>query len=282
MFFKKVKKMKKISILLGLMLLTICNVIAQENSKLNYGFYLGSGINWMKIDKSLHYDDSEVEMTNEITHVVDPEHHIDTIIVHPLSATYLEVYDAKVKPYGSFMIGGFVEFQTSEMFGIQMDLMYNQYGYKLTGYIEKDNLSSPGTTIYNYKATTKLSNLSLAILAKIHVLNQHLSIDFGVQPSFCLRDVKEANRSISQKRIQYVSGTEYKPFNLSIVGGVTGCIGDHLLIGARYNYGLMDVLLAKSVSLVGSEADGSQVLSYSYSKAESKTSSVQITIGYKF
>lgn len=264
--------MKKTSLFLGLLLLIINIVSAQE--KHNYGFFLGCGINWMKLDKSFYYDDSEVDMTNEVIHFPD------TTIVHTISAQYLEVNDAKIKPTASFMIGGFYEYQTSGLFGLQFELMYNQYGYKMTGTVEKENVSSEGSTIYNYKSTTKLSNISAAILARFHLLNQHLSIDLGVQPSVCLKDVKNANRSIGSKEVHYQSGTDYKPFNLSIVGGVTGCIGRHLLVGARYNFGLLDVLYAKSVYL--NKDEDTETLKYLYSKAESKTSSVQITVGYKF
>lgn len=264
--------MKKLVLFLGLFVLIFNNIVAQERH--NYGFYLGCGINWMKLDKSFYYDDSEVDMENEVIPLPD------TVIVHTISAKYLEINDAKVKPMASFMVGGFYEYQTSDIFGLQFELMYNQYGYKITGYVEKENVSSEGSMIYDYKATEKLSNLSAAILARIHLLNQHLSIDLGIQPSVCLRAVKYANKSVGSKEVIYKSGTDYKPFNLSIVGGVTGCIGKHLILGARYNLGLLDILNVKTVYLDKDEGDG--ILKYLYSKAESKTSSVQITIGYKF
>lgn len=264
--------MKKIALFLGLLLLMVGNIQAQK--KFNYGFYLGCGINWMKIDNSLYYDDSEVHV--DVEKIVLP----DTIIVNVLGARYLDVDNAKVNPTAGFMAGGFFELLVKETFGIQFDLMYNQYGYNLSGTVEKENSDESGSVVYGYNATTRFKNISLAVLAKIHVLNDHLSIDLGVQPSYCARAEKETHKSISLKSHSYSSGEDYKPFNLSLVGGVTGCIGSHLLVGARYNFGLLDLLYKKSAHYI----EDTKEIKYSYSGSpvESKTSSVQITVGYRF
>lgn len=264
--------MKKITLFLGLLLMMIGNIRAQENS--NYGFYLGCGINWMKIDSRLHYDDSEVYVETE--KIVLP----DTTIVRITGAHYLEVDDAKTNPTTGFMLGGFYELLVNETFGIQFDLMYNQYGYKVKGTVERENADQPGSVIYDYNATTRFKDISFALLAKIHLLDQHLSVDLGVQPSYCARAERETHKSISVKNHSYSSGKDYRPFNLSVVGGVTGCLGGHFLIGARYNLGLLDLLYQKS-AYYNKDDDEIKYL-YSNSPVESKTSSVQITVGYKF
>lgn len=271
---KIISKMKKKAFLLGLLLVVICSANAQE--KRNYGFYLGCGINWMSLDESFFYDDSEVDVKNEVIH----QHNPDTVIVNTISAQYLDVKDAKMSAAPSFMIGGFFEYQATNFFGLQFELMYNQYGYRLKGYVEREE-SDGDITKYDYKSTTKLNNISAAVLLKFHLLKDHLNIDFGVQPSLCLRNVKDAQRAINFKEIYYTPDTDFKPFNVSLVGGVTGCIGKHILIGARYSYGLLDILFAKEAYLY-KDTDGTKTIKYSYSSAKSKTSSIQITVGYKF
>ena len=269
---KLISKMKKKAFLLGLLLVVICSANAQE--KRNYGFYLGCGINWMSLDKSFFYDDSEVDVENEVFHL------LDTVIVNTISAQYLDVKDAKMSAAPSFMIGGFFEYQANNFFGLQFELMYNQYGYRLKGYVEREE-SDGDITKYDYKSTTKLNNISAAVLLKFHLLKDHLNIDFGVQPSLCLRNVKDAQRAINLKEIYYTPDTDFKPLNVSLVGGVTGCIGEHIIIGARYSYGLIDILFAKNAYL-NKDTDGTKTIKYSYSSAKSKTSSIQITVGYKF
>ena len=267
-------KMKKTVLFIGLLLAFACNANAQE--KRNYGFYLGCGINWMSLDKSFFYDDSEVDVKSEVIH----QHNPDTLIVNTISAQYLDVKDAKMSAAPSFMIGGFFEYQATNFFGLQFELMYNQYGYRLKGYVEREE-SDGDITKYDYKSTTKLNNISAAVLLKFHLLKDHLNIDFGVQPSLCLRNVKDAQRAINFKEIYYTPDTDFKPFNVSLVGGVTSCIGEHIFIGARYNYGLIDILFAKNAYL-NKDTDGTKTIKYSYSSAKSKTSSIQITVGYKF
>lgn len=262
-------KMKKTVLFIGLLLAFACNAGAQEKN--NYGFYLGCGINWMSLDKSFFYDDSEVDVKSEVIHLSD------TTIVNVKSAQYLDVKDAKISAMPSFMIGGFYEYQANKLFGLQFELMYNQYGYKMNGRVEREESDGEGTTVYDYKSAMKLSNLSAAVLLKFHLFKERLSIDLGVQPSLCLRATKETHRSIIPGNVYYVSGTDFKPFNVSLVGGVTGCIGSHIIIGARYCYGLNDILSAKTAYL-----SDTKTINYTYSDAKSKTSSVQITVGYKF
>lgn len=266
---------------MGLLLAFMCNARAQE--KTSYGFYLGCGINWMSLDKSFFYDDSDVDVKSEVIHLPD------TTIVNVKSAQYLDVKDAKISALPSFMIGGFYEYQATKLFGLQFELMYNQYGYKMNGRVEREESDGEGTTVYDYKSAMKLSNLSAAVLLKFHLFKEHLSIDLGVQPSLCLRATKETHRSIIPGNVYYVSGTDFKPFNVSLVGGVTGCIGSHIIIGARYNYGLTDILFAKTAYLSETKnknhtysGEETRTVNYTYTAAKSKTSSVQITVGYKF
>lgn len=263
--------MKKIALFLGVLLLLVGNINAQKKS--NYGFYVGCSGSWMKIDKSLFYDDSEVYMETETT--VNP----DTTVVNVKSARYLDVNDATVNPIFNFAGGGFYEMGMNELLGVRLNLMYNQYGYNIMGNVARPD-SDGSSMVYDYEATTKLKNISMSILATFHILSDHLNLDFGIQPSFCVRVEKESHRSINEKVHYYTAGNEYKPFNLSLVGGLSGNLGEKFFIGLNYNYGLIDVLCTKT-PYYNKESGKTEYL-YSDSAVESKSSSLMLTIGCRF
>ena len=249
-------------------LLAIFGVKLSAQEKISYGIFAGGNINTMNISKSLYYDDSEV---NTIPNVV----HQDTV---SYTVSYLPVYDASVKFIGGFVLGGFVEYELSDNLGLQMELLYNQYGYKLDGKVDKKNYSDDNYETYGYKGKMKLSNISAAFLLKYRAIPDHMTVDLGIQPSYCFRAIKEIERGIVHKDVVYNSDDEYTPLNFCITGGLTGYFFDNIVVSARYILGFTDVLKAKQPYIID---DDPYKIRYRYSSAQSTVSSIQITVGYK-
>ncbi|MBO7469919.1 MAG: outer membrane beta-barrel protein [Bacteroidales bacterium] len=257
---------RKVAFLVCLLAIFGIKLSAQEN--ISYGIYVGGNINTMNISNSLYYDDSEV---NTVPNIVNH----DTV---SYSVSYLPVYDASVKFTGGFAIGGFVEYELGDNLGLQMELLYNQYGYKLNGKVDKKNYSDDDFVTYGYTGKMKMSNISAAILLKYRAIENRMSVDFGIQPSYCFRAIKEIERGIVHKDVVYNSNDEFNPLNFCITGGITGYFFDNIVVSARYILGLTDVLKAKQPYIFD---DDPYKIRYRYSSAQSKTSSIQITLGYK-
>ena len=258
---------KRIAFLICILAIFGLKLTAQEN--IGYGIFLGGNVNTMHISNSLYYDDSEV---NTVPNIV----YHDTV---SYTVSYLPVYDASVKFTGGFTIGGYVEYELSEGLGLQFELLYIQYGYKLTGKVDKKNYSDDDYVTYSYKGKTKMSNISAAVLLKYHAIPEHMSIDFGVQPSYCFKAIKEIERGIVHKDVIYDSNNEYNPLNLCATGGVTGYFFDNITVSARYTIGFTDVLKVKEPYNV--ENTGNNVR-FRYSNAKSTVSSIQLTVGYRW
>lgn len=252
---------KKLALLICLLAFFGLKISAQEN--ISYGIFLGGSINTMNIDKSFYYDDSEPFQT--------------PLTNNTYNAYYLTVYNASVKPIGGFILGGFFEYKLTERVGLQLEIFYNQYGYKLKGKVDQINHSD--TTTYNYNGKLKMSNFSAALLMKYYVLPDKMSIDLGIQPSYCFRAIKETERGIIHKDNVYDSNNEYNPLNLCATGGVTGYFFDNITVSARYTIGFTDVLKVKEPYNV--ENTGNNVR-FRYSNAKSTVSSIQLTVGYRW
>ena len=253
---------KKIAFLTCLLAIFGMKLSAQDN--MHYGMFLGGNINIMNIDNAFYYDDTE-PFTN--------------INVNPPQAWFLTVHDASVKCNGGFMIGGFFEYEISKNLGLQFELMYNQTGYKLKGYVEQPSYSGIIDTL-GYKSNLKMSNVSLAVLLRYHVLPNRLSIDLGVQPSYCFRMIKEAERGIYHKSWVYDDKNEFNSLNLCLTGGATVYFFENFFFSARYSLGLIDILKVRTPYVILHEGNYSDVM-YRYSDAKSTTSSVQLTVGFK-
>ena len=252
---------KKLAFLVCLLAIFGLKLSAQEET--HWGIFFGGSVNMMNIDKSFYYDDSEVDTRKLIG--------IDTTYI----VSYMPVNGASVKPNGGFVIGGFFEYKASEMVGLHFELLYNQYGYKLTGTVDKYNIGDENFVTYDYSSNLKMSNFSAALLVKIHALD-FLSVDLGVQPSYCFRMIKESKRGIENRSTNYDSKNDYNPLNFSATGGLTGYWGD-VFISARYTLGFTDVLKVKHPYHLNDNNE----IKYNYSDAKSTTSSVQLTVGYR-
>ena len=189
---------KKLTFLICLLAILGLKISAQE--EMHFGLFLGGSVNMMNLDKKFYYDDSKPILSKTITQ----EH--DTIF----NVAYLPVDNASMKPNGGFMIGGFFEYKASDLVGLQFELLYNQYGYFLKGTVDQTD-SNLEVTTYDYKASMRISNLSAAVIVKIQPI-KFLSVDLGVQPSYCFRMIKDGELGILRESTVYDSDKEYNPF----------------------------------------------------------------------
>lgn len=257
---------KKTALIILLMTVFGASLSAQT---IKYGLFLGGSINTMNIGNSLYYDDSEPN-TEEVTNTSTQE---PTYMI-----SYLPVNNASVKPNGAFTFGGFFEYMASNMVGLQFELFYNQYGYKLKGAVDQKNISDDNYVTYNYEGNLKMSNISTAILVKIHAL-KYLSVDLGVQPSYCFGMTKETKKGPFQKDHVYDSKKEYNPLNIGATGGLTAYWGD-IFFSARYTLGLIDVLQHKTPYYYNEDGT-TGIIKDNYDDVKSTVSSVQLTVGYR-
>ena len=158
---------------------------------------------------------------------------------------------------------------------MQFEVLYNQYGYTLKGKVNQKDISDDDVITYNYKGSLKMSNISAAVLLKIQPI-KYLSVDLGVQPSYCFRVIKDGELGILRESTVYKSDKEYNPLNLSAIGGLTCYWGD-VFFSARYSLGFMDVMKTKEPYYLKEEKE----IKYLYKEAKSTTSAVQLTIGYR-
>ena len=166
----------------------------------------------------------------------------------------------------------------SDMVGLQFELLYNQYGYKLKGTVDQKNIADDQVNTYDYESNLKMSNFTAAVLVKIQPI-KYLSIDLGVQPSYCFKMTKETQKGPFHKNHVYDSKNEYNTLNVGATGGFTAYWGD-VFFSARYTLGLVDVLQLKTPYNDTSEG-GAGVIKYTYDDVKSSTSSVQLTVGYR-
>lgn len=254
--------MKKILLSICAVMVLSISALAQE---IHYGVYAGGSINKINIGSEFYYYDSEINTTWTPT--------------EGFKMSYLPVTDAKVSANGGFTVGGLFEYQANDMFGLQFELMFNQFGYKMNGKVTMHNITDNSEQVYDYEANLKMSDFSAAIIAKIHVINS-LSIDLGLQPCYCFRDIKDTKCGISHKTVIYNADKDYNPLNFTAIGGVTYYFFDALFLSARYVYGFTDVLKTRHPYLPAGSTS-SDDMELHYSEASSKTSSLVFSIGFR-
>lgn len=266
--------MKKLLLSLSLIITLVANIFAQDNNR--YGIYFGAGINNMRIDSRMFVDDSQPYTINEITITADSN------IINKTNVAYLPIENARKKANTNIVIGGYYEYRFNDLLGLRFDLLYNGGGYSLKGDITKrDIIDTIQYFVYNYSASTKASNISASVMASLHVLNDKMTVELGVQPSYCIQIIKEAEWTLNKSRINkstiYEKTKEYNPFNFAIVGGLTGYITEHIFVSARYSLGMVDIFNAKNPYL-----SNEGKIKYLYDDVDSKTNSLLITLGYRF
>ena len=256
--------MKKLLLSIGIVILFCISTLAQN--RIHYGVYAGGSINMMGIGSEFYYDDSEINT------VLKPSGQYEM--------SYLPVNDAKVGANGGFTIGGLFEYQIDDIFSLQFELLFNQYGYKMKGNVEQHDLTDNNSVVYDYTASLKMSDISCAVMAKIYMIPDKLCFDLGVQPSFCFRDIKDVKRGINHKTVIYTANKDYNPLNFTALGGISYYFFDTLFLSARYLYGFTDILNTRRPYLPEG-AMTSDAMEFHYSEASSKTGSVIITLGFR-
>ena len=255
--------MKRLLLSIGVAILFSVNALAQDN--MHFGVYAGGSVNNIGVGSEFYYDDSEINT------VVKPT---------GCEVSYLDVKDARIHANGGFTIGGLFEYGVNDFFSLQVELLFNQYGYKMTGTVEQQDIADNSVQTYDYKANTIMSDFSGALIGKAYMCDNRISVDLGVQPSFCFRMIKDTERGISHKTVVYTSNKDYTPINLTALAGVTFYFFDNLFLSARYVHGFSDVLKTRKPYLPEGSMS-SDDMELHYTDAASKTVSMIFTLGFK-
>lgn len=263
---------KKLTLLIGIIALFAMKMNAQSDYK--YGIYIGYGFNTMSINSDMYYDDSEV-VTNMVIEENQITHEFDTSFV----VRYMPVDNAKVETMPSFTIGGYYEIPVNDIVGLQLHLMYNRYGYTMTGVVNHLSITDNSLTVYGYKSTLKMSNIGAGLFLKFNVIQENLSVDVGVTPSYCIIMSKDVERGPLHKTMKYDSKDDYSAFNVCGSIGVTYYWYDVFFLSVKANLGLIDVLKSKEPYI--SQNDQNNIY-YNYQDVKSRTNSVYATIGYRW
>lgn len=256
--------MKRILALLACIMTVFGMKLSAQETR--YGIYIGGSANNITVGKDFYYDDSEVVTKTSI-------HNGDTVY----SASYRAINGAKVTPNAGLVIGGFMEYEINYLFGLQVHLLYNRYGYDLDGSINKQNMTDSDFTEYKYSSSLKMSNISAAFLFKINVFRKNMSVELGVQPSYCVKMTKDVEIGPLHKSLNYDSKNDYSAFNVCGSAGLTWYFLEDIFVSLRLNYGLINVLKTREPYI-----DTENQVKFLYSDSKSTTNAVYITAGYKF
>lgn len=258
---------KKSALLICILALFAVKMTAQDYK---YGVYLGINGCTMNLGDGLYYDDSET-MTKTVVQGADTTYHV----------SYATIDNASVSGMTpTFTIGGFYEMPLSDNIGFQMHLIYANYGYEIKGTVIVPNVTDEFSAEYDYKGEMKMANLCASLLLKFNATPE-ISIQAGITPSLCIRAQKNVERGAMHKTLNYKSGDEYKPFNVCGTIGITYYFIDCIMFSLHANIGLIDVLKVKNPYLED-ESDRYGTVKYNYSSAKSTTTSVGLTVGYRF
>jgi hypothetical protein len=131
-------------------------------------------------------------------------------------------------------IGGFVEIVYSEFFSVQPELLYSIKGARFKDPAEDD-----------YKSAYVLKNITLPIMFKYFVKEQ-VSLELGPQVSYLLSAKNiEVNGIFSSNLGSEAAGIdvhdEFNHLDIGIAAGVGYITKTGFYLGARYEYGLLDI-----------------------------------------
>lgn len=184
------------------------------------------------------------------------------------------VYDAKYQDYGSceggmhlgFAVGVDAGYQVSKKFALSAGVYYS-----LQGSSRDYSLKFP-TTGYEYKDESHLdlSYIKVPILANIYLF-KGFAVKAGIQPGVLVAakdKVKNTSTASGESKKTVDMKDNFNTVDFSIPVGVSYEFTNGLMIGARYEIGLTDVV--KSSSALGKAGKSG------------KNSVIQISLGYKF
>lgn len=191
-----------------------------------------------------------------------------------------------------FRCGAFAEYSFAENIGLYAELGFSQYGYRMSLDNETAYDIDGGNTMINKvdaEERTRFNDMSLSLMLKWYMFDKHLSVDLGVQPSLTA-SVKCSERggssviyngeemnSDSYDRTYNLRKNEYRPFNFSVVGGMTYSFCKNVFVSARYMFGLTDIFVKE----VGRFDDSGEYFIEAENQL-SKNRVIQIGLGWKF
>ncbi|MCH7402175.1 porin family protein [Belliella kenyensis] len=117
----------------------------------------------------------------------------------------------------SYHAGAFVELGLGSNFSIQPELLYSTIGSNITFNGAREDFKN------------ELGYISVPVLARVYLIPNRLSLDFGPQVSFLMNQSEDLDISNSNT------------FDFAVSGGATLHILGPLFIQGRYNLGLTDV-----------------------------------------
>lgn len=150
--------------------------------------------------------------------------------------------------------GGFsAEYIFGEHLGLQTDLFYAQYGYRLINEIKFVGENSK--IVLGNKEERVTHDISLSLMLKYYLFDQKIALDLGVMPSctYMVRAFTEETLSIDSMNVNfscntltdstYIIGRDegYNMLSLSAIGGLTYYVSDNVYFSMRYVYGLTDL-----------------------------------------
>lgn len=148
----------------------------------------------------------------------------------------------------ALQFGGFIKYQLSPAFALQGEVLYSLQGAKLK-WAESD---------VNYEGKMRLNYITIPILAKFYMYDG-LFVEAGPQVAFLVKDTLEGDLS------QFADDLNYKTADFDVVMGLGYEFEMGLMVGARYNLGVIDVV---------KDVDGKTV--------DSKNGVIQLYAGWAF
>lgn len=237
-----------------ILFLTIVKISASQ--EFHYGLYAGANINTMKIANDL-YINSDSDKTEKLMAL-------------------------------GFRGGLFAEYSFNEHIGIQADLSFSQYGYRLINEMEFYGDNTKIT--FSNKEERMTNDISLALMFKYYILDKKISFDLGLQPSYTAAVRVFTSERLTQDSLNVnfssnsltdtifrMDKSSYRPLNLSVIGGLTCYISKNVFFTMRYMFGMTD-LFVKEVGRFDEEGN------YSIEKINqlSRNRVIQLGLGWRF
>jgi len=149
-----------------------------------------------------------------------------------------------------FHIGGFVDFAFSERISLQPELLYSTQGTKFTTKMWDTE------EIFNMFVSITLGYINVPVLLKVNIA-EGLSAEIGPQIGFLLsaEGTSVMNGVSTSGKIK----DDYNTLDVTALAGLSYTFAEYFVVSARYGLGLTYV-----------------------SKANSKNSVIQLSVGYKF
>lgn len=242
----------------------IFSLTLAQAQKLHYGYLAGANLNRMKLDTELYLNCD---------------------------------YDNCKRPFAlGFREGIFVEYTFLDFLGIQGEVSFNEYGYRLKinnetsrEYPIEEGMTIVETSISEGRGKTIMNDISVSLLLKFYLCKQRFSIDLGAQPSWTLSAYREEEVSVTTAvsldgvelgrettNSEFSNSIPFAPYNFSVIGGASYYINKNIFVSARYMFGLEDIFSKEAGYIVDEEYIIKTI------PQESKNRVIQLSLGLRF